>query len=151
MWDKLRRHVHIELGDLNHLLEDHRPLLLALASRPPDPIERSALAAMLHCFYTGTENLFRNIAVEFHEERPASATWHRDLLHSMAQPTPARRAVISASLREMLEDYVDFRHMFRHAYLFRLDWPKMSPLVIGFEPTLRQLESEVTAFLERLE
>jgi hypothetical protein len=68
----------------------------------------------------------------------------------MAQPTPARPAVISASVLESLEDYLDFRHMFRQAYTFHLEWPKMAPLVQGLEHTLRRLEAEVTAFIEHL-
>ena len=48
MWDKVRKQVVVEREQLNHLIETHRPLLVKCANAPPDAIELSALAAMLH-------------------------------------------------------------------------------------------------------
>jgi hypothetical protein len=45
------------------LFAEHRPLLHLVRTQPPDIIERSALAAMFHSFYTGIENLFKRIAI----------------------------------------------------------------------------------------
>lgn len=44
-------------------------------------------------------------------------------------------------------EYLEFRHVFRQAYSFQLRWDKMSPLVLGCEETLRQLEAELDVFL----
>jgi hypothetical protein len=63
VWDKLRKQVAVELEQLKHLLEVHRSLLTKCITDTPDPIEVSALAAMLHSFYTGVENIFKRIAV----------------------------------------------------------------------------------------
>ena len=105
---------------------------------------------MLHSFYTGAENLFKNVAVAFHEEAPKGPMWHHDLLAAMSRATPARPPVISAPLRDTLKEYLDFRHMFRQAYAFQLVWPKMEPLVLKFEDTLRRRASEVNAFMDQL-
>jgi len=145
--DKLRKQVAVELEQLNRLLESHRPLLAKCAACTPDVIECSALAAMLHAFYTGVENIFKRIAVECDGGPPVGDTWHRLLLDSMMRPGPARPAVISPALRESLRGYLDFRHVFRHAYTFDLRWEKMAALVAQCESVLRQLESALKVFL----
>jgi hypothetical protein len=40
-----------------------------------------------------------------------------------------------------------FRHVFRNAYSFDLDWEKMSGLVLNCEDVWRRLEAELTAFV----
>ena len=64
MCDKLAKQITVELNQLHHLLENHRPLLQKCLSEKPDPIERSALAAMLHSFYTGIENILKRVALK---------------------------------------------------------------------------------------
>ena len=49
---------------------------------------------------------------------------------------------------ERLDDYLAFRHFFRHAYLFTLEWDRMKPLVLGCEETLRLVEGELDRFFE---
>ena len=62
MSDKLRKQIAAELGQLNHLIEIHRPVLDECAGVIPDPIQTSALGAMLHSFYNGVENIFKHRA-----------------------------------------------------------------------------------------
>jgi hypothetical protein len=64
VWDKLRKQIAVERQQLHRLLATHRPILEKCAARPPSEIELSALAAMLHSFYNGTENIFKRIAEE---------------------------------------------------------------------------------------
>ena len=90
------------------------------ASATPDAIELSALAAMLHSFYTGIENIFKRIALELDGAMPRGESWHRELLDAMTGPTQARGAVISLPLRGQLREYLGFRHVFRQAYSFQL-------------------------------
>ena len=72
---------------------------------------------------------------------------HSDLLTVMARPTSSRSAVISEELLETLDAYLDFRHVFRHAYTFDLKWRKMADLVLHCEETLDRLQTELEAFL----
>lgn len=48
MWDKLRKQVALEREQLHRLLETHRSLLTRGVDTPPNAIELSALAGMLH-------------------------------------------------------------------------------------------------------
>ena len=58
-----------------------------------------------------------------------------------------RPAVLSVELHDTLLDYLRFRHVFRNAYSFDLDWQKLSPLVLHLEETFRQLEIALDKFV----
>ena len=103
---------------------------------------------MLHAFYTGIENIFKRIEVEFGEDLPRGDAWHRDLLRAMTRPGRNRPLAISTALEETLRDYLGFRHVFRQAYTFQLKWARMSRLVLACEGTLRRLGGGLDAFLE---
>ncbi|OGG51485.1 MAG: hypothetical protein A3F84_08675 [Candidatus Handelsmanbacteria bacterium RIFCSPLOWO2_12_FULL_64_10] len=148
MWSKLRKQITVERKHLNGLIDVHRPLLVKCVSTTPDGIEISALAAMLHAFYTGIENVFKRVTVELGTTLPRGEFWHRELLDAMTHSTEVRPPVISMSLRDRLKEYLDFRHFFRQAYTFQLRWEKMSLLVLDCEKTLRLLESELDIFLQ---
>jgi len=126
----------------------HRPLIEKCGNVAPNAIEISALAAMLHAFYTGVENIFKRISVESGAGLRTSGAWHRRLLDDMATPSATRPAVISGSLHSSLEDYLNFRHMFRSAYTFDLRWEKMAHLVLRYEEVFNRLEQELDQFLE---
>ena len=148
MWHKLAKQISVEREQLNRLIEIHSRLITKCASDSPNDIELSALAALLHSFYTGVENIFKRVAVELDGETPRGEAWHRQLLDAMASPTTIRGPVISESLRDTLSEYLAFRHVFRQAYSFDLRWDKMSGLVLNCEPTFRRLEAEVEGFLK---
>lgn len=148
MWDKLRKQVAVEFEQLEELIEVHRPLLDKCGKTLPTAIELSALAAMLHSFYTGIENIFKRACVELGGTLPASPAWHRELLDSMSKPNDLRDAVISLNLGRRLEEYLKFRHVFRQAYSFQLQWEKLSALVFGCEDVLGSFEEEVNKFLK---
>lgn len=145
MLSKLRKQITVAREQLNYLLATHRLLLAQCLHTPPNPIELSALAALLHSFYTGIENIFKRVALELDGALLRGESWHRELLDPMAQPGATRGAVISAALRARWREYLGFRHVFRQAYAFQLRWEKMAALVREIEPTLLWLERELDA------
>lgn len=147
MWDRLSKQLAVELEQLTRLIEVHRPLLDKCENVPPTEIELSALAAMLHSFYTGIENIFKRACVELGGTLPAGAAWHRELLDSMSEPNEFRGNLISKDMGRRLEEYLKFRHVFRQAYSFQLQWEKLSALVLGCEDTLRSLDEELSLFV----
>lgn len=147
MWPKLAKQIAAEREMLNRLLADHRPLIDKCARSAPEKIEISALAAMLHGFYTGIENLFKRIAIELDEGLPEGPAWHNKLLARMSKPAPKRPAVISTALAENLREYLEFRHFFRGAYSFQVLWDRMAHLVQGCPEALKNLEMELDAFI----
>lgn len=108
----------------------------------------AALAAILHAFYNGIENLFKRIAVALDGGSPRTQAWHSTLLDSMKCAGATRPAVITEELGELLHEYLNFRHVFRHAYSFELRWARMKHLVHSSADTLERLEAELDRFLE---
>ena len=146
-WDRFSKQQRAERTQLQRLLAGAAPLLSKCRETAPNEIELSAPAAVLHSFYTGIENILKRVAVELDREPIGGEAWHRDLLLRMTQPRSGRPAVLSSALHDALLDYLGFRHFFRHAYSFDLDWQKMSPLVLNLEKTLRDLEKALDEFL----
>jgi hypothetical protein len=64
----------------------------------------------------------------------------------MALPGASRPPVISQNLKDALRGYLDFRHVFRHAYTFDLHWSKMADLVNECNKFYLQLADELKAF-----
>lgn len=148
VWYKLAKQINVEREQLRRLIQIHSRLLANCTSQSPNDIELSALAALLHSFYTGVENIFKRVAVELDGDAPRGEAWHRQLLDSIATSTNGRGALISESLRDTLSEYLAFRHVFRQAYSFDLRWEKMSALVLNCEATFQRLETELEAFLQ---
>lgn len=116
-----------------------------LTESGPAELRAAAAATFLARFYTGVEQLFQRIAQEFDGGLPTGAAWHRDLLMSMAREIPTSRpALLTAQLRDMLDEYRKFRHRVMHAY-GDLDWEAMRPLV----ERVGDVSTQVQAALDR--
>jgi hypothetical protein len=83
VWDRLRKEITVERAQLREVIDTHRPLLETCGTGEPDAIELSALAAMLHAFYTGVENIFKRVEVELGEKLPHGEAWHRRRLKAI--------------------------------------------------------------------
>jgi len=70
---------------------------------------------------------------------------------ALGRPLDLIDLVISEPLRDRLKDYLNFRHLFRSAYSFLLQWDRMTPLVLDCQNALEQLEAEIRAFARRLQ
>jgi predicted nucleotidyltransferase len=146
----LKSVVEDELTALNRVAQQMTKLLDECA-QPPSWVELYAFAGMLQEFYNGIERIFERIAVTLVEGLPQSSSWHTDLLTQMATPRPgARLAVIEEPLRARLEEYLKFRHFFRHAYRHTLEWGRMHWLADQLDETLRLLRDQLQTFFETL-
>jgi len=143
--DKLIKQIRVELEQLSLLVRENQPLISNAGKNPPSKVEISALAAFLHSFYTGIENIFGRMYAEMHGKKAAGDAWHRNLLQAMAEETKKAAPVISQELCDLLSEYLTFRHVFRQAYTFDIRWDKMKPLVSGCEAVFKRLSDELSA------
>lgn len=137
-----------ELSQLHALLDTYHALLDRVKTREPTDVELLALAGILHSFYSGFENIFKRLAQDVDGGFRKTDSWHADLLESMAVRTAKRPAVVSQTLKERLQFYLSFRHFFRSAYSYDLNWSKMQDLVFGSEALLLQVEKELHEFVK---
>ena len=107
-----------------------------------------ALAGFLHHFYTGLESIFERIALAFEGSLPQGPRWHRDLLRSMTVEIPRVRPVV---LREesliLLEEFLGFRQIFRHAYALPLDRSRLDALAGNLPRALAFSREDLLRFL----
>ena len=149
MWPETKKKVYAELRLLNRLLTECEPLRLRVCEDEPDYVELLAVAALLHSFYTGIENVFKRIALEIDGSVPSGSHSHAALLSLMTQANSKRPTVLSGHFAERLDGYMGFRHMFRHAYTYDLKWSKMCNLVLQMKDVLNQFAAELNVFFER--
>jgi predicted nucleotidyltransferase len=115
---------------------------LAPSQEPPSQFVMQALASYVHQFYTGCERILERLAVTVDSGLPGGAFSHANLLAQMAREYPGvRLAVLNEALWLRLQDYLAFRHFFRHVYGYTLDWAKLQPLVASMPATLADRES----------
>lgn len=146
----LRRLIEDELVTLERVVESTEEALASLSDEPSQ-FQLHGLAAYLHQFYTGVESIFERIAVGLGEDLPRGEYWHVDLLNQMAKERErVRPAVIDEPLRARLRDYLDFRHFFRHAYGYTLQWSQMRWKVENLSDTLMMLRDQLRVFFEAL-
>ena len=110
--------IKLEIEQIDKLLEKYEDLLRDCVDKKPDLVKMTAAASVLHSFYNGIEGVFLTISKRIDNLVPSGPQWHRDLLTSMAKDTGSRRAVITSELKNILADYLAFRHFYRHAYSF---------------------------------
>lgn len=151
--DLLRADIEDELARLAQLEQVFASVRdkLDLAPEQVSAYDRGAIGYLLHNFYNGCENIFRRIAA-FFENDIGPDTWHADLLRRMRLEIQGYRpAVIDEQLYRLLDDFRGFRHVFRNAYSFELDWERERLVARRFERAADLMQGQVRAFLARLD
>jgi len=130
-----------ELGDLDKLK-------LEIDQLDVHTTNPRVLGSILHDFYTGVEKIFMTIANELEGGVPESRSWHKDLLDDMALELEGiRPPVIDDDLRQNLEEYLRFRHLFRGIYGFDLDMRRLEVLFAEFSDVYDELISAIRTFI----
>ncbi|MCP4659647.1 MAG: hypothetical protein GY856_29950 [bacterium] len=142
--------IALEIEQIDRHLGAYDELLTKVLRERPNLVEMTALAAILQSFYTGIERIFTHIAEGIDGELPVGERWHRNLLDRMGIATLRREAVLSAALFEKFDEYLDFRHFYRHAYSYVLEWEKLEELVVPLLEVWDQTKRELRAFVEGL-
>lgn len=150
MSHSLRDEIEFELAELHNLLAEHADLFVEAQTAALRRSSITALGGVLHSFYTGIESIFERVEKAYGRPRRGASSWHRDLLEAMAGPGSDRPAVITTPVRDLLEEYLRFRHLYRHSYAFRLEAERILPLVLSCHDCLNRLQFDLHAFLSSL-
>ena len=115
--------------------------LSALPNRPLSTLsqlEIAGVAALLHNFYNGIENVLKQVFLKKSFAIPQGESWHRDLLLSAAE-----KNIISDLLLNNLKRYLAFRHYFSHAYALELFPERIEPLVRGAVALFNEFKQQI--------
>ena len=140
--------INYQIGQIDKLLEKYSDLIKESQQNPPNHVEITALASVLHSFYHGLENIFSIMAKEMDGNLPKEENWHKKLLSQMAQAKSNRTAIISKKTQEKLGEYLTFRHFYRHSYSYFLDWARMNHLVYSLNETWERAKIEIKQFIK---
>ena len=108
------------------------------------PLELAGVAALIHNFYNGIENILKQIVISCGDKPPNGPSWHRDLVNMATSNN-----IISESTANELRQYLAFRHFFSHGYSFDLDKGRIIPLVKNIQKTLACFTDDINKTLKK--
>lgn len=121
--------INFKINDIDKLFKEYELIFEKIKVQEPDLFDMTIIGSVLHSFYNGIENIFEIIAKNIDKSIPTGNKSHQELLHQMASENNKRNELISEELYFRLREYATFRHFYKHAYSFQLNWLKMKPLV----------------------
>ncbi len=116
----LSEKVQVELDNIAVVLDE----LKNTVSRPDKSVaELAGIGAFLNNFYTGVENILKQIFAEKKITIPGSGSWHKELLEQAVE-----NQIITEDTKSKLDKFLAFRHFFVHGYSFMIDEEEIKPL-----------------------
>ncbi len=141
-----------ELREIKKVVEYTEEGIAELSQEKPGVIVVSGLASQVHSFYSGLEKIFDLIAEHIDRFEPSSKVWHKELLKQMTlEIQGVRPAVLTKELADVLGDYLEFRHFFRHNYGFDIDWDELKPKAENLKATFDKVEAAFQRFFAFLQ
>ncbi len=105
-------------------------------------IELSGIATFIHNFYTGVENIIKQILISKNIIIPTSSSWHKELLE-----LAFKNEIITDTTESELGKFLVFRHFFVHSYSIMLDEEEMKPLFISASDVFNRFKIEIEKFI----
>ena len=137
--DKLSQRIKVELENIDEVFNE-----IPSHSKLPylTVLELAGVAALLHNFYNGIENILKQIFLSRNILVPEGKSWHKELLE-----ISVNNEIISEECKDSLGQYLAFRHFFNHAYALDLYADKMEPLVESSKNVYSIFKKEITKYL----
>jgi len=139
---EVREFVDAEMDNVDRVVAEF-PVHDSLANL--SSLELAGVAALVHNFYNGIENILKHVVVAFGKGLPDGASWHRELVNVATSSN-----IISEATAQELRRYLAFRHFFSHAYSFDLDEKRVIPLVKDIQETLAVFKNDIAKAIERV-
>jgi len=143
--------IEFQISETDRVFEEYDLFFQDMNYEAPDLLQKTVMANILHSFYTGIEKIFERIAKEIDKNVPTGNKSHQELLNNMYVKNNIRKAVINEEIYLLLNEYMKFRHFFRHAYSFQLNWAKMKPLAETLFDIWENLKRQLLSFISVLE
>ena len=107
-------------------------------------LELAGVAALIHNFYNGVENVFKQVVISKGLNMPQGPSWHIGLIEICVA-----NQIISRTTADMLKEYVSFRHFFSHAYSFDVDEERIAPLLERIKDVHKNLVKDISNALPK--
>jgi hypothetical protein len=142
-----------ELANLERMVSIASRSIAGTSQHPEDQdIYLNSAALALHSFYAGLEKIFISVAKELDQQVPTGGSWHLDLLNQMTYNLPSiRPPVITPHTKNLLQEYLSFRHVVRNVYTYSLDAERVVRLVDRLLDTFISVQTDLKQFLTFLD
>ncbi len=114
-----------------------------------EEIETTIAKNLVDC-YRGIENIFRRIALDVDLRIPDGSRWHKELLVQMTAPQDERQPVISQETFELLQELLEFRHVFNNIYGEELVYERTERNAKQISELFNTLSEELDTFVAYL-
>lgn len=104
-------------------------------------IELAATGTFIHNFYSGIENILKQILKAHGVVVGQSSTWHKDILRLAVS-----NGILTDELSDYLYEYLTFRHFFVHSYGFMLEADYMEGLSASVEAVWFEFNNQIASF-----
>lgn len=143
----IKEQIRFKINDIDKLFSEYDLIFKKIEMKTPDLFDMTILGSVLHSFYNGLENIFEIIAKNIDGIVPNGNKSHQELLHQMASENSKRNEILNEELYLKLREYATFRHFYRHAYSFQLNWEKMNPLIDNLQTVWNELKLNLENFI----
>lgn len=139
MDESTKAKIDFEISQIDELVSKSSVLISLVKVKEPDFIEISAIGSILHSFYNGIENIFQLYAKSQNYNFKQSNQSHRDLIDFVFNSNQD----FLSDKKSLLEEYMGFRHFFRHTYGYTIKWERCSHLFLGLADFWNTIKSEI--------
>ncbi len=109
------------------------------------------LGSALHDYYNAVENIFKTIAQKIDSSLPEGSNWHKELLDQMVlEVYGIRPRVTKARTKDLLEELLAFRHVFRNVYGYNLTREKIEDLIRKLPDLSLNLKKDLKNFEKKM-
>jgi len=143
----IKEQIRFKINDIDKLFSEYDLIFKKIEMQTPDLFDMTILGSVLHSFYNGLENIFEIIAKNIDGVVPNGNKSHQELLHQMASENGKRNEILNDGLYLKLREYATFRHFYRHAYSFQLNWEKMNPLIDNLQTVWNEVKLNLENFI----
>lgn len=150
MHKELGKTIEFQVNEIDRLFEEYNLFFQDMNYEKPDILQVTVMSSILHSFYNGIEKIFEMISKDIDNFVAIGNKSHQELLDNVYTSNEKRKAIINEEVYILLNDYLGFRHVFRHSYSFQLKWDKMKPLANNLFCTWEKLKEQIEDFINSL-
>ncbi len=137
---KLSEKILVEIDNITVVLDE---LGRTIDKADKSIAEIAGMGTFLHNFYTGAENILKQILHDKKVSIPGSGSWHKELLEKAVE-----HRIITEGTKSKLGKFLVFRHFFVHGYGTMIDENEIKPLAQLAPEVFSDFKMEIMPHIE---